>query len=274
MRAFRLAYDGRGYRGFQRQPAVETVEDELFDALRALGVLEANAAKPERYAAASRTDAGVSALQQTVAFECPSWCRPRALNAELPMSIRAWASAAVPADFHATHDPTAREYTYHLHAPGADPGVARTVLDALSGTHDFHNLTLDETGTTRTLETAFATDGAFIEIRLRAGGFSRQLVRRVVSLVRDVAAGELPLSRVERVLSAESLSGPAGIGPAPAAPLVLIRVDYPDVTFDVDQEAASSAREVFTTRRANYATRSRVAGTVADGVGSPDGRRG
>jgi hypothetical protein len=34
-RAFRLAYDGTGYRGYQRQPHAETVENALFDALSA-----------------------------------------------------------------------------------------------------------------------------------------------------------------------------------------------------------------------------------------------
>ena len=61
MRAFRVAYDGRPYSGFQRQPDVPTVEDTLLDALRALGVFEGSDVPPG-YAAAGRTDAGVSAL--------------------------------------------------------------------------------------------------------------------------------------------------------------------------------------------------------------------
>ena len=40
MRAFRLAYDGTPYYGFQRQPDLPTVEDAVFDALEALEVLE------------------------------------------------------------------------------------------------------------------------------------------------------------------------------------------------------------------------------------------
>jgi len=265
MRAFRLAYDGRGYRGFQRQPDVETIESDLFDALRALGVL-ASERKPDGYAAAGRTDKGVSALYQTVSFACPDWCTPRALNAELPAGIRAWAHADVPSTFHATHDATGREYTYYLHAPDADRDAATTVLDCLSGAHDFHNLTPDDEGTERALETGLEVDEPFLVLRFRAGGFSRQLVRRAVSLMRDVAIDERPLSHVDRVLSTERLDGPAGIGPVPAHPLVLTAVEYPDIEFSVDEQAATSAHEVFAARRVEHETRARVAGTVAEGV--------
>ena len=266
MRAFRLAYDGQPYYGFQRQPDVATVEDALFDALRGLGILGADRSKPAGYAAAGRTDAGVSALRQTVAFACPEWCTPRALNAELPADVRAWASADVPSGFHATHDASARTYTYFLHAPDADPERAGRALDALSGTHDFHNLTSDRENTTRAIEPDLAVDGPVLVCRLRAGGFSQQLVRRIVSLVRAVAVGERPFSHVERVLSTEALDGPAGIGPAPAYPLVLSGVEYPDLDFETDDEAATSARERFEARRIEHGTRARVAGTVADGI--------
>jgi len=77
MRAFRVAYDGEPYRGFQRQPHGDTIEDALFEGLRALGVGFRDGS-PAGYAAAGRTDAGVSARAQTVAFEAPDWLSPRA----------------------------------------------------------------------------------------------------------------------------------------------------------------------------------------------------
>jgi len=266
MRAFRVAYDGRPFHGFQRQPDVPTVEAAVFDGLRELDVLDATVDKPPRYAAAGRTDAGVSAIAQTVAFESPEWLTPAALNGELPASIRAWASADTSSAFHATHDATARTYTYHLHAPAADVDRAREVLSALSGEHDFHNLTPDESGTVRTLDPTIEPDGEFLVFTLRAGGFSRQLVRRVVALVEEVATGAAPLAKVDRVLSSEPLSGPEGIGPAPAAGLVLTGVAYPDLEFHVDSEAAASAHEVFEQRRIAAVTAGRVAGEIGDRI--------
>jgi tRNA pseudouridine38-40 synthase len=264
VRAYRIAYDGQPYYGFQRQPDVETVEDTILGALRELDVLRADRDTPSGYAAAGRTDAGVSARAQTVAFDAPDWLTPAALNSELPADIRAWASADAPADFHATHDASRRTYTYHLHAPDASDERARAALDALAGEHDFHNLTPDERGTVRTLSTRLARDGEFLVVELTAGGFARQLVRRVVSVVDSVARRETDPERVEAVLGEASLSGPDGVAPAPAVGLVLTDVTYPSLSFAVDEDAAMSARDVFETRRVEHATRLRV----TDSLGS------
>ena len=276
-RAFRIAYDGTRYRGFQRQPDVATVEDTIFDALRALEVLSADAAKPDGYAAAGRTDAGVSALAQTVAFDAPDWLSPRALNAELPADVRAWAAADCPADFHATHHASRREYVYHLFAPtegdhraDATPPVDddrfRAACEALSGTHDFHNLTPDDRNTERSPTLEAVRDGDYLVVTVTAGGFARELVRRLVSLARAVGTGEEPLEKVDRVLEPAPLPGHEGIAPAPPEPLVLTHVAYPDLEFAVDPEAAASARAVFDARSIERRTGARVARRIADGM--------
>ena len=263
MRAFRLAYDGTGYRGFQRQPHGETVEDAVFDALRDLGV-EFDAAPPG-YAAAGRTDAGVSARTQTVAFDAPAWLTPRAFNGELPADVRAWAHADVAEGFHATHDADERRYRYFLHAEGVDPTRAMEASGRLAGEHDFHNFTPDETGTVRDLAVDVERDGEFLVVDCSAGGFARQLVRRLVAAVAEVASGERDLAFLDRALGDEPLTGGEGISPATPEPLVLVDVRYPGVEFAVDTEAAASARSVFEGRR-----RERLAGVRVAGALSPD----
>ena len=266
MRAFRVAYDGRPYSGFQRQPDVPTVEGVLLDALRALGLLDGGDDVPPNYAAAGRTDTGVSALAQTVAFEAPDWLTPAAFNAELPGTVRAWASADVPTDFHATHDAARRTYRYHLYGPTLDDARVRTALDRLSGEGDFHNLTTDDEGTVRTLDTDCVRDGDFLVLTLAADGFVRHMVRRIVGLVRAVGSGESDPDRVERVLGPEPLDGPAGVATAPATPLVLADVTYRGVAFTVDPDAAESARDVFGERRVEALTAARVVGDLCDGI--------
>jgi tRNA pseudouridine38-40 synthase len=268
VRAFRLAYDGRPFYGFQRQPRVPTVEGALLDALADLGVTDGPTAVPERYAAAGRTDAGVSARAQTVAFEAPDWLVPAALSGALPATVRAWASADVAPDFHATHDATRRAYVYHLHAPAAatDDAAVEAAADRLSGHHDFHNLTTDETGTARDLALSVARDGEFLSVSVAADGFPRGLVRRVASVLAAAGQGDGDARWLDRLLSADPVDGPDGVGPAPPDPLVLADVAYPDVRFAVDEAAAASARETLGARRVAARRADRALGTVLDGL--------
>jgi len=272
VRAFRLAYDGAPFYGFQRQPDVPTVEDAVFSALAALDLHDAEEPKPPGYSAAGRTDAGVSALAQTVAFEAPAWCGPSALNGGLPGPVRAWAAADVPPDFHATHDALQRTYVYHLHAPrrpkrgpAVDDDRLLAAATGLAGEHDFHDLTPDVEGSVRDLSIDVARDGDFLVVTVSAGGFPRHLVRRLVTLLADVGTGERDLEAVGRVLDSEPLPGHEGIEPAPAYPLVLASVEY-DVDFAVDPDAVEATRAVFEADRVEHLTRSRVAGLVADGL--------
>jgi tRNA pseudouridine38-40 synthase len=268
VRAFRLAYDGRPFYGFQRQPRVPTVEGALLDALAELDVTDDPTATPPGYAAAGRTDAGVSARAQTVAFAAPEWLTPAALSGALPATVRAWASADVSAQFHATHDATRRAYVYHLHAPAptTDDTAVRAAADRLSGRHDFHNLTPDETGTERDVSLAVERDGDFLAVSAAADGFARQLVRRLASVLDAVGRGEGDAAWVDRLLSADAVDGPDGVGPAPPEPLVLADVRYEGVAFAVDPEAAANARAALGARRVAAQRADRALGTVVDGL--------
>ena len=260
MRAFRVAYDGEPYRGFQRQPHGDTIENALFEGLRALGI-DFRDGSPVGYAAAGRTDAGVSARAQTVAFEAPDWLSPRAFNSELPASIRAWASADTHEGFHATNDAAERCYRYFLHAPegSIDDERAREAARRLSGDKDFHNFTPDTDGTERSLSVSVRRDGEFLVIDCRAGGYARQLVRRLVTTVEAVGRGDRAPGFINRALGTDPLSGPEGIAPAAPEPLVLLEVHYPDVEFEQDARALASAREIFESRRRHRLATARTA---------------
>ena len=286
-RAFRVAYDGREYAGFQRQPHARTVADALLDALAEHGLVEPGDgpthATPPGYAAAGRTDAGVSAVGQTVAFEAPTWLTPRAFNGHLPGSVRVWAAADVDDGFHATHDALRRTYRYHLYAPAAaadhaegseganrDPEHAvdderfRDALARFDGEHDFHNLTTDETGTVRDLDTRATREGDTLIVEVAADGFPRALVRRVVAAVRAVGRGTAELDWIDRLLAAEPIPGGRGVGPAPPEPLVLWDVTYPDAEFAVDREALDSALVAFGERHRDARHAAAATGAVRE----------
>ena len=295
-RAFRVAYDGREYAGFQRQPHARTVADALLEALAEHGIVQPGNgpthATPPGYAAAGRTDAGVSAVGQTVAFEAPTWLTPRAFNGHLPGSVRAWAAADVDDGFHATHDAVRRTYRYHLYAPtaaadsaGGPEGANRDPKDAVDderfrdavdderfrdavarfdGEHDFHNLTTDETGTVRDLDARATREGDVFVIEVAADGFPRALVRRVVAAVRRVGRGTAELDWIDRLLAAEPIPGDRGVGPAPPEPLVLWDVTYPAVEFETDREALGSALVAFGERHRDARHAAAATGAVRE----------
>ena len=293
-RAYRVAYDGREYAGFQRQPHATTVEGTLLRALAKHDILDRGDgpthATPPGYAAAGRTDAGVSAVAQTVAFKAPGWLTPRAFNGHLPGSVRVWAAADVPDEFHATHDAVRRTYRYHCYAPrsghggdrrrstehAVDDGRVRDALDHLSGEHDFHNLTSDESGTVRHVETNATRTGDILVIEVSADGFPRALVRRLVAAVRGVGRGTAEPSLIDRLLAPEPVPGEFGVGPAPPEPLVLWDVDYEGPSFDVDSEAAESARVAFGERYRDARRAAAATGAIRDriavGVDTDDDR--
>ncbi|SMO61204.1 tRNA pseudouridine(38-40) synthase TruA [Halorubrum cibi] len=287
-RAFRVAYDGRAYAGFQRQPHAETVEGTLLAALSKHGLVARGDgpthATPPGYAAAGRTDAGVSAVAQTVAFEAPEWLTPRAFNGRLPGSVRIWAAADVDAGFHATHDAVRRTYRYFLYAPATEPvdvdrrgehaiddDAVHDALARLSGEHDFHNLTSDDAGTVRDLRATATREGDFLVVEVAAGGFPRALVRRIVGAAEAVGRGTADSELVDRLLADEPVPGEYGVGPAAPEPLVLWDVAYDGVDFEVDEEAAASAVGAFGERHRDARRVAAATGAIRDRIGRADG---
>ncbi len=226
-RAFRIAYDGRGYRGFQRQPDQPTVEGTLLEAFEELD------ADTDAYAAASRTDAGVSAAAQTVAIRCPAWLDVEALNGRLPAAVRAWAHADVPPEFHPRFDATGREYRYVHYAPDVHLDRLRQACQRLVGRHDFRHLTADSGETHRTLRTVeVRRDDPFVRFRFEAPSFLRHQVRRIVTLLDEVGRGARSMDELEAILAGDPLPGERGIRPADPRSLVLLDIRYEGGPFE------------------------------------------
>lgn len=262
-RAFRIAYDGRSYRGFQRQPDQPTIEGALFAALERLGIDPAGSG----YAAAGRTDAGVSAIAQTIALRVPPWLDPCAMNGELPEAIRSWAAVDVSENFHPRYDAVSRRYRYVHHAPGVGVDRLQTACDRLVGTHDFRHLTPENDDTTRRLqEVSVHRADPFLVFEIEAPGFLRHQVRRIVSLVSDVGRGERSLDDLDSILAGESLPGHRGIEPADPRFLILMDVTYDGVTFETDPAASDRAQQTYQRESDAHRGIARVLRTVADGI--------
>src|SRR3990172_8902187 len=146
-----LAYDGTAYHGFQRQAQKLTVQAVVEQALRQVGW------QGRSILAAGRTDTGVHALGQVIAFDLEWKHLPQdllaALNANLPADIAARSVSLAEDEFHPRYDAIARLYRYRIYCqPIRDPLLDRfawrgwpapeielmqAAAELLIGPHDF-----------------------------------------------------------------------------------------------------------------------------------------
>ena len=116
-----IEYDGTAFAGSQRQPQQRTVQGELEEALNKL--------TGERITVrlAGRTDAGVHATGQVIAFclpnpsrrEWPGWAElRRLLNAALAPDVAVRALRAAPRGFDPRRAAVARTYRYRIREDG------------------------------------------------------------------------------------------------------------------------------------------------------------
>jgi len=236
-----IEYDGTDFLGFQRQARGATIQGALEEALevvtrRSISVL-----------GAGRTDAGVHAEGQVVAFDV-AWQHPlddlrNALNALLPRSIVVREVEAVPRGFHPRFDAVSREYryrvlgrpirspleerfTYHV-PPPLDVGRMNEAARHLVGTHDFASFGRPTQGdvTVRDVHAAaWHREGDLAVFEIEANAFLRGMVRSIVGTLLDVGRGKTEPFAVEGILLARD-RGHAGTT-APAQGLCLVRVNY------------------------------------------------
>ena len=108
-----FAYDATNYYGYQKQPKLKTVQQELESALTSI-----NAGKKVIVHAASRTDRGVHALRQKAHFDIDvnitCYKLKRAMNSNLPEDIHVSEVKEVDNNFHSRYYDTKKEYVYIL----------------------------------------------------------------------------------------------------------------------------------------------------------------
>ncbi len=238
-----LAYDGTAFNGFQRQPGARTVQGEVEIALAGLGW------HGEKILAAGRTDTGVHAAGQVIAFDL-DWMHPadellRALNATLPEDVAARQVDRCPLDFHPRYDAQSRRYGYRLlQQPIRDPLRERYAwrvwppLDLahlnflagkLVGEHDFSGfgspLKPGSSPVRKALRADWKLDGQDLFFEIEANAFLFRMVRRIVMAQVEVAAGRLSENDVDGYLSRRKPGMVQGL--APARGLTLLSVGYP-----------------------------------------------
>ena len=239
--ALKIGYLGTNYHGFQIQPQAElqTIEGELFKALKRLGILEDR--KTANYSYAGRTDKGVHALAQVVSFDTLNLkVTPRMINSMLPSDIWALAIAKPHAGFNARKEAIRREYRYFLLLQTElDISRMQDASELLIGAHDFSNFSQRDGLEGKSLikeikQVDIVKFDPFIIIDIAASGFLRKMVREIVSALSMVGSGKRAKSWIQDLLD---LKIKEQIEPAPAFGLVLKDVSYHELEFVVDEYA-------------------------------------
>jgi len=235
-----VEYDGTDLAGFQAQrPGIRTVQGELEAALARLG----NGVR-QPVDGAGRTDAGVHALDQVIAFTFAGrMSAPRleaALNGHLPPDIAIRDLRAVAPEFHPRRAARYREYRYTVWNGPRSPLRERTAFgvrapldvvamaragQAFIGPHDFSafGVVVGGRSPVRNVHSVrIGRKGQVVTIDVRANAFLRGMVRRMVAILIEVGHGKMTETEVREAIAART---PARNGvSAPARGLCLRRV--------------------------------------------------
>lgn len=249
-----VSYDGTSYSGFQRQLNAPTVQEALETALAEV------TQEPVTLLAAGRTDAGVHAVGQVVAFDT-MWGRSeadlqRAMNAVLPHDVAVRQVRRAEPGFHPRYDALSRLYRYRiydaavrspigrrysLHVPyPLDRSAMEQAARSLVGTHDFATFGQPPQGEV-TVRRVFRAEwsrepcglrglvhgqeaGSVLAFDIEANAFLYRMVRSIVGTLLDVGQGRMSLKVFEDAFTSGERSA-AGKTAAPHG-LILVRVNY------------------------------------------------
>lgn len=225
-----VAYDGRELAGFAKQRSARTVAGELEGALREIDP------RISDVRGASRTDSGVHARGQRVAFD-PDAERPLAawvmgVARHLPETIVVRRAARVARGFVPRFNARSKHYRYVLLADGmrdpfwagrawriaelrSDDALARAAVEAASavGTHDFaafKTASDPRTMTVRTLSSVTVSrdpqDARIVRVDVHGNAFMHNMVRILVGTIVDVARERLDPGAIARALASRNRS--------------------------------------------------------------------
>jgi tRNA pseudouridine38-40 synthase len=236
-----VEYDGTDYLGFQVQAQGATVQGEIEHALAAV------TQEQGRIIGAGRTDAGVHAQGQVIAFNT-AWRHPirdlqRALNAVLSKNIVVRELGTVAKGFHPRFDavsrqyrytilnqplrsPLARRYAYHFVSP-LDVAAMNEAAGILVGSHDFSSFgraPQGENTVREVFEAQWILAEPFVYFDVLANAFLYRMVRSLVGTLLLVGTGELSHTEFGDLVRSADRSRARQL--APAHGLCLTEVNY------------------------------------------------
>ena len=231
--AVKFAYDGKNFYGYARQPGLKTVEDDLIKSLIKHSFIEDT--NKSKFRSASRTDKGVSALSNVIAFNtsAPKSSIITSLSKDFS-SILVYGIKDVDPEFNPRYAKL-RQYRYYLLADDLDIEKIVKIAACFTGEHNFSNFSRLESfkNPIRNIyNILFTIEDDFLIIDFYAQTFLWHQVRKIMSALIKIGNGKL-----EKIQIIEALENPfknIDFGLAPAEPLILRDIVY-DFDFECDK---------------------------------------
>lgn len=258
--ALKIAYIGTNFHGFQRQPDVRTVEEELIYHLRKLEYIDD--LKSSRFRIAGRTDAGVHSLGNVISFQSEKEVRINQINNSLPDDIQIIGWAPVRFGFKPRYAQM-RWYRYILFEQNLDMDLLRQTAEVFKGTHNFTNFTKRKQKTTvRTIDDIIISTPAINEadknskndyahlnksycpifVDIYGESFLWNMVRKMIRVFLDVNYGKLSLDDVRKLLDPSDDEPRAYIKVVEPENLILMDIEYDGIRFRYDDYACERFR--------------------------------
>ncbi len=249
--ALKIGYIGTNFHGFQRQPDLRTVEEELIYHLRKLNYIDD--LKKSRFRIAGRTDAGVHSLGNVISFQSEKEVRVNEINNSLPDDIQILASAPVRYAFKPRYAQM-RQYRYMLFQD-LDVEKLKECAEVFKGTHNFTNFTKRfQKTTTRTIDDIKVTKVDLndyhkkefpnlhdtispIFIDIYGESFLWNMVRKMIRVFIDFNIGKIDLDEIQNLLNPPENSPRANIKVVEPDYLILMDIQYEGIKFKYDDYA-------------------------------------
>ena len=250
--ALLISFCGKDYKGMQWNPGVETIEEDLIQALYKAGAINEqmrdNLGKL-KFQRCARTDKGVSAARQLVSLKMvPETSMVQAVNAHLPQQIRIMKLFRTTRGFNSKEWCSSRTYEYFLptyalcsnfkemsHKFRVCPDViakVNAILNEYCGTHNFHNFTSGrrpgdpsckryiisfECGAPRLMD-----DIEYLNIMVQGQSFMLHQIRKMIGLMLAILQGYTSEDIIPRSFAKEKVDIPR----APGLYLILDNVHF------------------------------------------------
>lgn len=218
-----VEYEGTKYHGFQYQQNVPTIQEDLEKAI------ERFTGEKVRVKGAGRTDSGVHASGQVIAFDTNSnhlvETVTAALNFHLPKDIAVKSTFEVDTEFDPRRHALSRTYAYSVintrtrtslmrrtshHVPESlDIKLMQRSAKLFVGTWDFSRFAVTpenpEVSTIREIfESKITINGNMVTFRVRGSSFLQHQVRRMAGILVEAGKGKAASGDINNMLSGQS----------------------------------------------------------------------